>query len=394
MPVGSLRRIPPVVSPLTLGALTRATIAALRDAPTGHTALADALSARYGARAVALTDGGTSALVLALRLAAGPGGTVAMPAYGCIDLSAAAAQADVRLRLYDLDPATLAPDLDALRAALVRGVDAMVVAPLFGFPADLIAVRALADAHGVALIEDAAQAAGARVGGRLVGSVGDLTVLSFGRGKGMTGGGGGALLAGGTDRFVQSVSAAAAELYGGGGGLVALAKAAAQWALARPALYALPSALPFLRLGEMVYHPAHDPVAMAVGPQALALASLRRADADALERRRQAAMLEQHLRDVPSLEPCTAVPGAEAGYLRFPVRVSDAARVQGAPWGVLRAYPLTVAEHPPAAPLLHGGEEAGPGARALRDRLVTCPVHHLVARSDLTRIAAALRERA
>ncbi|MDQ3520445.1 MAG: DegT/DnrJ/EryC1/StrS family aminotransferase, partial [Gemmatimonadota bacterium] len=76
------------------------------------------LTERFGAQAVALTDSGTSALVLALRLAAGAGGTVAFPGYACIDLAAAARFAGVRVRLYDVDPASLSPDLDSVRRTL------------------------------------------------------------------------------------------------------------------------------------------------------------------------------------------------------------------------------------------------------------------------------------
>ena len=69
-----------------------------------------ALRARYAATDVVLTDSGTSALILALQALVPAGGTVAYPAYACIDLTAAALGAGMRVRLYDLDPATLSPD--------------------------------------------------------------------------------------------------------------------------------------------------------------------------------------------------------------------------------------------------------------------------------------------
>lgn len=159
------RRQPPVVSHVSPSAvLAAARVAARRYAgrvDRGNEVVRSALSTRYDARAVALTDSGTAALVLAMRLTA-PRGTVALPAYGCVDLIAAAVRARVRVRLYDVDPATLSPDLDSVRQALARGADAVVVAHFYGYPADIPGVRALADAAGARVIEDAAQHAGGR----------------------------------------------------------------------------------------------------------------------------------------------------------------------------------------------------------------------------------------
>src|SRR5690606_10994117 len=113
----------PVSSPISVRGLARGAAAALLGGSTPLVRLAAALRERFGASGTVLTDSGTSALVLALRLAAGRGGTVAYPAYGCVDLAAAAEYAGVRVRLYDLDPTTLSPDLDSVAAVLRRGVD-------------------------------------------------------------------------------------------------------------------------------------------------------------------------------------------------------------------------------------------------------------------------------
>ena len=70
-----------------------------------------------------------------------------------------------------------------------------MVVHLYGVPADPEPVRAALAGAGAVLIEDAAQGAGASLRGRPLGGFGDLSVLSFGRGKGNTAGRGGALLA-------------------------------------------------------------------------------------------------------------------------------------------------------------------------------------------------------
>ena len=120
------RRQPPVVSPVSASAVVAAARVAARRytgrVDRGDEIVRSALSTRYDARAVALTDSGTAALVIAMRLAA-PRGTVALPAYGSVDLIAAAVRARVRVRLYDVDPADPSPDLDSVRQVLARGVD-------------------------------------------------------------------------------------------------------------------------------------------------------------------------------------------------------------------------------------------------------------------------------
>jgi dTDP-4-amino-4,6-dideoxygalactose transaminase len=187
------RRQPPVLSPVSSRALVDGVAAAIGLDSNAHEGVSEDLRKRYRCHDALLTDSGTSALILALRRIA-PQGIVALPAYGCIDLTTAALGAGVRVRLYDIDPVTLSPDLDSVRAALRRGVDAIVVTHLYGYPADMFGVASLAAEAGVPVIEDAAQGAGGTLRGSLLGSIGDVSVLSFGRGKGMTGGSGGALL--------------------------------------------------------------------------------------------------------------------------------------------------------------------------------------------------------
>jgi len=225
--------------------------------------IAEELRRRYDATDAVLTNSGTSALVVALRDLLPRGGTVAYPSYACIDLTAAALKAGVRVRLYDLDPTTLSPDLDSVANVLKRGVEAIVVAHLYGYPADVTGVRKLADEQGVAVIEDAAQAAGGTLNGTRLGSLADVSILSFGRGKGMTAGSGGALLARSPrlTEWTQRVRASlGAEMRGGS----EVGVLAAQWLLARRPIYGIPASIPALKLGETVYREPSDPHSISV----------------------------------------------------------------------------------------------------------------------------------
>ena len=340
--------------------------------------LASELRQRYSASECVLTDSGTSALVLALRHMLPEDGIIALPGYGCVDITSAVRFAGIRVRLYDVDPDTMSPDLDSLKRVLERGVQAVLVAHYYGYPADVAAVRALTSSFGVPILEDAAQAAGGSVEGMLLGSLGDASILSFGRGKGLFGGRGGALL-------VRSLSdAPTLDLsLGSRRGVAEWCGAAAQWALGRPELYALPASIPALRLGEMVYRPAREPRTLSTAAASLVRASL---EAEAHERdlrMRKAAVYAALAHDAKQLTPIRPIEGAEPGYLRFAVIDRSGLRRPAARLGIMSGYPRTLGEQTELTPQLMPRGTAIPGAEQLCRSVFTLPTHIRVDRTDL-----------
>lgn len=381
------RRQLPVASPLSASMLA----GALRDVASGRDRSDDVraeLRRRYGAETMFLTDSGTSALVLALRLVARPGDVVAMPAYACVDLVAAARFADVRVALYDVDPRTLSPDLDSVRAVLATGPSAILVAQLYGYPADVPAVRALAEAAGARVIEDSAQHAGATLHGKPAGTTGDVVVLSFGRGKGTTGGRGGALLVHAPDLAARAESEIRlAPPSTGGRDLIV---ATASWTLGRPSLYAVPSAIPWLHLGETVYHDAHEPEPMPRVAAALLTRTLAVADAATQRRRANAATLLGASRESPNARAVAAISGGEPGYLRLPITGTAAIAPQPS-LGIVRGYPSTLDEEPHIERIIVRRSGGYPGASDLAAGLMTVPTHHMLSSRDVRASAAWLR---
>jgi dTDP-4-amino-4,6-dideoxygalactose transaminase len=325
---------------------------------------------------------------MAMRATTRAGGVVALPAYACVDVGAAAIFAQLRVRLYDVDPVTLSADLESVSRVLAQGVDTIVVAHLYGYAADVPGVAALAAAHGVPVIEDAAQGAWGTLLGKRLGAFGPLTVLSFGRGKGMTGGGGGALLGIGAN-VPGALVTANEHLARPGSSLRTLAVTSAQWALGRPSLYSLPSAIPALHLGETIYHPAHDPRRISAASASLARASLARADADLALRRRHAESLARAAEGAMNIRVVRPIAGAEPGYLRFPVLLADARteRRERAQIGIVHGYPDTLADLAELRSSLLGDEKLS-GARDLRHNLVTLPTHSLLSDDDLRQLSA------
>jgi dTDP-4-amino-4,6-dideoxygalactose transaminase len=152
---------------------------------------------------------GTDALTIALRaLGVGPGDEVVIPALTFYATAEAVVNAGARPVFCDVDRRTLTMTAASARAAIGPRTVALLPVHLFGNPAPMDELRELADARGLRLLEDAAQAAGARLGGRRAGSLGDAAAFSFFPSKNLGGfGDGGAIL---TDE--DSLAVAAREL--------------------------------------------------------------------------------------------------------------------------------------------------------------------------------------
>jgi len=123
---------------------------------------------------------GTDALRIALAaLGVKPGDEVITPALSFVASASTVSMLGAEPIFVDIDPATYTLDVAATEAAVGPRTRAIVAVHLYGHPAPMRALRALADARGLALIEDAAQAVAASDAGRPVGSWGDAACLSF-----------------------------------------------------------------------------------------------------------------------------------------------------------------------------------------------------------------------
>ena len=157
------------------------------------TTLAEFLGARY----VRGVNTGTDALVVALRaLGIGPGDQVVTQAntfhatVGAVDLVGAEPV------LVDVDPETFLIDKRQLRDAIGPRTRALMPVHLYGKPTPMAEIVALAEAHGLFVIEDAAQAIGARIEGQSVGTFGHFGCFSFHPSKNLAAAGdGGAVVA-------------------------------------------------------------------------------------------------------------------------------------------------------------------------------------------------------
>lgn len=141
-------------------------------------------AAYCGAAECIALNSGTSALHLALLAAGvGPGDEVITVPFTFVASVAAVLYAGARPVLVDIDPRTFTMDPAAIEAAITPRTKAILPVHLYGQPADMDPILEIARRHGLIVIEDAAQAHGAKYKGRPVGSVGDMACFSFYPGK-------------------------------------------------------------------------------------------------------------------------------------------------------------------------------------------------------------------
>jgi 8-amino-3,8-dideoxy-alpha-D-manno-octulosonate transaminase len=134
---------------------------------------------------------GTAALRVALAaLGVGRGDDVIIPAFTFVATAEAVIQSGANLVIVDVDD-SLNIDPAAVAAAITPATRAIIPVHMFGAAADMDAIARIAQRHGVKVIEDAAQAVGARWRGRYLGTLGDVGCFSFDAGKVMITGEGG-----------------------------------------------------------------------------------------------------------------------------------------------------------------------------------------------------------
>jgi perosamine synthetase len=152
----------------------------------------EAFAAAVGTRHAVAVSSGTAGLHLGVRLAgAGPGDEVVTSPFSFVASANCALYEGAEPVFADIDPATFNLDPAAVEAAITPRTRAIVPVHIFGMPCRIDEINAIAARHGIPVVEDAAEALGARRQGRLVGTHGNPAVFAFYPNKQITTGEGG-----------------------------------------------------------------------------------------------------------------------------------------------------------------------------------------------------------
>ena len=163
------------------------------------------LRASTGARGVLVLNSCTAALEIAIDIAGiGPGDDVILPSYTFVSTANAIVKAGARPVFAEIDPRTLCLDVEDAAQRITPKTRAIVPVHYAGMACDMAAITALAAAHGLIVIEDAAHGVNASCEQGALGAIGALGALSFHETKDLVCGEGGALLIRDSDAYLHA----------------------------------------------------------------------------------------------------------------------------------------------------------------------------------------------
>jgi dTDP-4-amino-4,6-dideoxygalactose transaminase len=399
--MAGLRHVAPAGAPITLADLG-AWAGACFLAGAAEARLHDEVTRQFGVRHCFSTSTGRAGLTLLLRalrqLATADRDEVVIPAYTCYSVAASVVKAGLRPRIVDVLPGTLDFDPEALERSDFSRVLAVIATNLYGIPNDLPALATMARARGAFLIDDAAQAMGASVGGRWSGTWGDAGLFSFDKGKSIAAIDGGLVVTDSTDiatAMREEMKGLAAP--GAAASSVLVAKAVAYSALLRPSLYGIPARIPQLELGKTIFSTDFPLERPSLPLVALAGTMMRRLAEFSSARRRNAELLRARLEQLPGLRTPQVMATAHPTFVRLPVLLPTRAARETALTelnrlgiGATGSYPQSLVDVPELQGRMAQPEVAFPGGRAVANRILTLPTHPYVTASDVDTATAAL----
>jgi dTDP-4-amino-4,6-dideoxygalactose transaminase len=388
------KAIPPAVAMLQIDDIRRA----LRYYRSYKSCIAEfesALRGYFGVKYAFVVSSGRAALTLVLRAMKNLRGQteVVVPDYTCFSVPSAVAKTGLKIAAADINQTDLGYELEHLSDAISPETLAVIVVHPYGLPCRIEQVKSLCSERGVLVIEDAAQAMGARVGDRKVGTFGDVAILSFGRGKSMTTISGGAILTN-SDVLADALSIVINKIVEPiRGSYKFWAMAFAYWCFTKPGIFPIVKRLPFLEIGITKFSTSYPISTMTQAQAALGLACITTLDGHNNVRMEHSAYFAEKLGKIEEIRLIRDQPEAQGIYLRQPLLFESTEKAcrtlyeletQGL--GAGRAYPGCISDIPEAAESIIKGTNPVSKSHDVIHRMFTLPTHYLVTVEDRDRI--------
>jgi perosamine synthetase len=386
------RTLPPTAAPIKLRVLLSSFSASL-GREDAEKKFKDQIKNYFGSKHAFLVSSGKAAIYLTLQSLAQQSKRreVVIPAYSSFCLASAVARTGLSVKLCDLDPNLLDFDLSALRSAVNENTLAVIPVHNFGLVCYLPEIQKIASVVGAYVLEDAAQAAGAMLGDRKAGAIGDVGILSLGRGKNICTLGGGVILTNHA-RVAELIAERLSRLSS-----PSFFSQATNWGqglalslLLNPKRYAIPARLPFSDIGRNIFDPAFPVERFAKFKAEIGQKIFHCLDEYNAIRIRHASSLQDGLRSNGSISIPRPNPGGQSVYLRFPVlfprrelRQETYRLLKQKGLGANPSYPWLLGQIEGFRKYLAVEKGYYPGASSLADRLLTLPTHSFVKNFDI-----------
>ncbi|MCA9993509.1 MAG: DegT/DnrJ/EryC1/StrS aminotransferase family protein [Anaerolineales bacterium] len=390
------RHLPPTAAPLSWSQWAAGWQRPRPGLPPRSPSFATQLATYLGVPACFTAASGRTALYLLLASlqAAHPGrDQVLLPAYTCPSLVKVILDVGLQPRLVEMSPETLDYAPGRVAQALSKRTLALIYVHPFGLALPVTTLLDAVHAAGAVLIEDAAQALGARWQGQQVGTWGDFGLYSLGPGKPLSAGGGG-IVSANRPELAAALAAAWEQLPAAPAraSLLAQARLAAFQLAFTPAGWWLASKIGLHKVGNNEASWGYARRGLSRAQAQVGAALLPGLAASNARRLANAHRLMTILAADERLTWPRPGTGAEPFYLRLPVLAANEAQREqlhhtlwSAGIGVGRMYERTLAGWFPQL-----ASHPFPGAEAIAGRLLTLPTHHYLADADFDRVAAAL----
>jgi len=320
---------------------------------------------------------------------------VIIPSYTCFSVPAAIVRAGLKISLCDIKLETLDFSYEQLEEIISDRTLAIVPCHLFGLVCDMNRVMEIAKRKKVWVIEDAAQAMGAKLNSKYVGTMGDVGFFSLGRGKPMTTMGGGIIVTN-NDQLADKISSQFRVLTQNSKlknhNFKPIIQSIAYSIFLNPRLYWILEMLPFLRLGETIYDPNFH-----IGPftdfQAQqGLIALKRLDEENTRRFQKGISYSGNLNKNNGVISPEQLEGASPIYLRYPVLLKNKdereklyERMKIQKLGSHFMYPSSIGEIDGISSHLNRPLHQENG-RQVAEKLLTLPTHTFLRENDIKKI--------
>jgi perosamine synthetase len=393
--------LPPVGSKIYLRDILKGIMGALSN-PNAIEDFKEAIQEYFSLKHCLLINSGRAALA-AILMALKQGDDrdeVIIPSYTCFSVAAAIVRAGLKIGLCDIRLETLDFNYEQLEEIVSDKTLAIVPCHLFGLVCDMNRIMEIAKRKKVWVIEDAAQAMGAKLNGKYVGTIGDVGFFSLGRGKPMTTMGGGVIVTN-NDNLHDKMSPQIDILTQHSALITQNFKPFVQSLVysvfINPHLYWIAEMLPFLHLGETVYDPSFR-----IGPftpfQAQeGLIGLKRLEEENALRYQKGKNYFRKIREDNRIFSPKRLDSSSPIYLRYPIFLKDN-KERDKTYHVLNVrglgshfmYPSSVVGINGIMPYLIGRQNCEIG-KQVADRILTLPTHEFLKQEEIEKIERVLK---
>lgn len=370
---------------------------------------ANRLKDYLGVRHCFLTSSGTSTLYLALcsLKELSKNNEVIIPAYTCPSVLAAVIKAGFKPVLCDLDKGKSSFDCNNLKAKISNRTLAIISVHLFGIPEDSFKINHPISSHNVFHIEDAAQSFGTSIKNVkdntrsqvMLGTIGDIGIYSFGRGKPLTLMQGGALTTN-SDAIAKAISRKANELnpQSATETFIITLKALLYSFFFHPKLYWIPQRLPFLKLGETFFNIDFKTKQIDAFTSALGLLMIEGIAKTTSIRAKKSDLITQKLSRFRNFFITNN--SDNASLLRFPLlmksktqKESVLSELKSKGLGATEMYPTTLNLFKDTKKYFYGTYQYK-NAQSFSERILTLPLHEFLTENDVDKIKSTLLKHA